>query len=227
MQIEKSLKELNLSNDNQELASKLQNALEEQKELEDRITRINESIDEKRIKSKEITFDIDELNRQILEQENTMKNSKKSKIKYLQDQMEKVDQDIIDAEKEYQKLLQETKNMNTDDIIEDLEDSDLNERVAFDDTSGYKRANRSISQDANISLKKLSNDISEIRNLIEETGINKSKVKDYLLAVDDHRQKVKDKSMVEDSLYLQRDSLKQEKIRLKKEQQDIDNDKKK
>ena len=227
MQIEKSLKELNLSNDNQELASKLQNALEEQKELEDRITRINESIDEKRIKSKEITFDIDELNRQILEQENTMKNSKKSKIKYLQDQMEKVDQDIIDAEKEYQKLLQETKNMNTDDIIEDLEDSDLNERVAFDDTSGYKRANRSISQDANISLKKLSNDISEIRNLIEETGINKSKVKDYLLAVDDHRQKVKDKSMVEDSLYLQRDSLKQEKIRLKKEQRDIDNDKKK
>ena len=227
MQIEKSLKELNLSNDNQELASKLQNALEEQKELEDRITRINESIDEKRIKSKEITFDIDELNRQILEQENTMKNSKKSKIKYLQDQMEKVDQDIIDAEKEYQKLLQETKNMNTDDIIEDLEDSDLNERVAFDDTSGYKRANRSISQDANISLKKLSNDISEIRNLIEETGINKSKVKDYLLDVEDHRQKVKDKSMVEDSLYLQRDSLKQEKIRLKKEQQDIDNDKKK
>ena len=227
MQIEKSLKELNLSNDNQELASKLQNALEEQKELEDRITRINESIDEKRIKSKEITFDIDELNRQILEQENTMKNSKKSKIKYLQDQMEKVDQDIIDAEKEYQKLLQETKNMNTDDIIEDLEDSDLNERVAFDDTSGYKRANRSISQDANISLKKLSNDISEIRNLIEETGINKSKVKDYLLAVDYHRQKVKDKSMVEDSLYLQRDSLKQEKIRLKKEQRDIDNDKKK
>ena len=227
MQIEKSLKELNLSNDNQELASKLQNALEEQKELEDRITRINESIDEKRIKSKEITFDIDELNRQILEQENTMKNSKKSKIKYLQDQMEKVDQDIIDAEKEYQKLLQETKNMNTDDIIEDLEDSALNERVAFDDTSGYKRANRSISQDANISLKKLSNDISEIRNLIEETGINKSKVKDYLLAVDDHRQKVKDKSMVEDSLYLQRDSLKQEKIRLKKEQRDIDNDKKK
>ena len=227
MQIEKSLKELNLSNDNQELASKLQNALEEQKELEDRITRINESIDEKRIKSKEITFDIDELNRQILEQENTMKNSKKSKIKYLQDQMEKVDQDIIDAEKEYQKLLQETKNMNTDDIIEDLEDSDLNERVAFDDTSGYKRANRSISQDANISLKKLSNDISEIRNLIEETGINKSKVKDYLLDLEDHRQKVKDKSMVEDSLYLQRDSLKQEKIRLKKEQRDIDNDKKK
>ena len=227
MQIEKSLKELNLSNDNQELASKLQNALEEQKELEDRITRINESIDEKRIKSKEITFDIDELNRQILEQENTMKNSKKSKIKYLQDQMEKVDQDIIDAEKEYQKLLQETKNMNTDDIIEDLEDSDLNERVAFDDTSGHKRANRSISQGANINLEKLFNDISEIRNLIEETGINKSKVKDYLLAVDDHRQKVKDKSMVEDSLYLQRDSLKQEKIRLKKEQRDIDNDKKK
>jgi len=223
MEIEKSLKELALTNDKPELAKKLQNALNEQKELETKIDKINRSIEEQKRKCREITF---ETNKIIIEREKHDKADKTIKIKDLQYQIQKVDEDIANAEHEYQKLLEETKNINKDEIEEDIEDSDLNERVPFDDTLGHPKPDKSLNKANNISLEKLANDISEIKNLIEETGVVKTKVKDYLLDVEEHRERAKNKSIIQNSLYLQRDELKQEKQKLKREQQDIEKEKK-
>lgn len=95
---------------------------------------------------------------------------------------------------------------------EDFDDSDLNERVAFDNDSGHP--NKVQDEDQNVTLHRLAQDISEIKTLIEDSGIGKTRVKDYLLDVEEFRkraEKEEDVSLDEDNLYLLRDHIKTEK----------------
>lgn len=236
MQIEKSLKELNLTNDKPELARKLEKALSDQKDLEAKISKINSSIENQKFEARELTYQINELNKQIMEQENTHKNSKSTKVKILQEQIEKVETDIEQAEREYKKLLDETKNIGDENDL----DNENTEHIVINE-GAQKKFDKSLHRANNISLEKLANDISEIKSLIEVSGMNKSKMKDYLLEVEEHRKRVQDKSstllpfnfflivnksFIQDSIYLQKDALRQEKQKIKSEQRDIEQTKK-
>lgn len=108
--------------------------IEIQKDLEYKIEQVTESIEDLKRKSKEISNEIIELNKQILSKEKIRDSDKGSKIRNLKEQIAKTDEDIKKAEQEYQRLLEESKARQEYDYIED---SDLNERVDFDDDSGH------------------------------------------------------------------------------------------
>lgn len=95
---------------------------------------MTDSIEDLKQKSKEISTEIIELNKQILSKEKTRDSDKGSKVLNLKEQIAKTDEDIRKAEQEYQRLLEEAKAKQDFDYIED---SDLNERVDFDDDSGH------------------------------------------------------------------------------------------
>lgn len=220
IEIEASLKDMSLSNENPDLVERVKKALKDQKSLESQIGKIIENIDAQKFKSKQISSEIIDLNRQILEKEKLKNNDKGTKITKLRDQLDRVDSDLIKAETEYQKLLEDSKHLENDSF----EDSDLNERVDFNDNSGHARPAN------NASLDKLAQDISDIKTLIEETGIGRTRVKDYLLDVEDFRRQAKNAKEVafeDDNLYLLRDQLRREKAIFKRKQKDIEREKKK
>ena len=223
IELETSLKDMSLSQENPDLAKHIQKALTEQKDLEREIEEFNESIEEQKLKRKQISIEIINANKQLIEKEKVKSNDKGARISQLRDKIDRVDSDLVEAEHEYQQLLEENKNIIEE---EELDDSDLNERVAFDDDSGHPTQ----VQGNNVSLNRLAQDISEIKTLIEDTGIGRTRVKDYLLDVEEFRKRAeegKDVSFDEDNLYLLRDQIRTERVMLKKQQKKIEKEKKK
>jgi uncharacterized protein (DUF3084 family) len=117
--------------------------------------------------------------------------------------------------------LEESKKLGNDSS----DDSDLNHRVGLNYNSEHaKKKDRS-----NISLEKLANDVSEIKALIEDTGISRTKLKDFLVDVNTFKKKStndKQLSFEDDNLYLLREQLRKEKISLKQRHKFIEREKK-
>ena len=177
-------------------------------------------------KGKQISEEIIEVNKHLINKERSRKDNKGARIANLRTKLDKVDHDLITAEQEYQKLLSENQRLNQEE--EDLDDSDLNERVAFDDDSGHPNRIQKENH-SNVSLQKLAQDISEIKTLIEDTGIGRVGIKDYLLNVEDFRKRAeerRDTSFDEDNTNHLREQIQKERTFVKREQRNIERQKK-
>ena len=219
-EIENSLKDLSLTSENPDLSYKLQESIKEQKKLERQIEQLNASITEQRNKSKELSQEIIDINKQKMEKERLNQNDKGARIAKLRQQIDKVDSDIIRAELDYQKLKDGSSRVGDN---YDSENDDINKSSI----SKFRTSNQDFN---NVSLEQLAKDVSEIKSLIDDTGIGNKKLKDFIVDASAFRRNKDDSkplSYEDDNLYLLRDQLRKEKTAMKRRQKQIETQKKK